>query len=145
MAEKPSMDVPTGQHTYTYLPVENPILNINPATAKPFAVGNILGGTLSLKVGLKAFKNPVDIYLAITMDQIPGLYFIASNPTVGIQTDLVAWKTNKTDAINESLFGNINTADLPEGTYTLYTLVVPTGATNMDNSYLWITNFNITH
>ena len=140
-----AMDVPSGQHSFTYLPVEEPVLNIDPASAKPFSVGDLMGGTLSLKVGLKAFKNPVDIYLGITYSGLPDDIFLIDSSNNLQQNTIVPWKTNQTEAIDESLFGDIDTDILPEGTYTLYTLVVPAGATNMDNCYLWITRFNILH
>ena len=143
-AERPSMNTPTGQNMYTYSSVENPVLNVNPAFSKPFAVGNIPGGTLNLKVGLNAFINPVDIYLAISYSGLPGDIFLIDSNGLHKNT-IVPWKTNQTDAVNESLFGDINTANLPVGNYTLYILIVPAGATNMDNSYLWVTGFNITH
>ncbi len=143
--EKFKMNVPTGQHTYTYSSSEIPVLDIFPGSAKPFAVGNISEGILSLRIGLIAFKNPVDIYLAISYSGLPGDIFLIDSSNGLHKNTIVPWKTNQTDAINESLYGNINTADLPEGTYTLYTLVVPAGATNMNSSYLWVTSFNITH
>ncbi len=141
----PEMNVPSGQNTYTYLPTEHPVLNIDPASAKPLAVGNLLGGTLSLEAGLRAFANPVDIYLGISYSGLPDDIFLIDSSNGLQENTIVPWKTNQTDAINESLFGDINTHDLPEGTYTLYTLVVPAGASDMNNSYLWITSFNITH
>ncbi len=141
----PAMNIPSGKNVYTYSPVEDPGLNTHPESAKPFAVGNVLGGTLNLKVGLNKFAHPVDIYLAISYSGLPGDIFLI-NSSNGLQKNtIVSWKTNQTDALNESLFGNVNTSDLPEGIYTLYLLVVPTGATNMDNSYLWVTSFNIAH
>ncbi len=139
------INVPSGQHKYTYGAVITPVLNINPAIAKPFVPGYISGGVLNLRVGFKAFANPVDIYLAISYSGLPGDIFLIDSSNELQKNTIVPWKTNQTATINKSLYGNINTVDLPEGTYTLYTLVVPAGATNMDNSYLWITRFTITH
>ena len=139
------ISIPTGRHTYIYSSVEEPILNIDPDSAKPFAVGNIYNKILNLKIGFKTFKNPVDIYLAISYSGLPGDIFLIDSSGELHKNTIVPWKTNQTNAINESLYGNINTNDLPGGTYTLYTLVVPANATNMDNSYLWITSFEITH
>ena len=139
------MNVPSEQHTYFYLPVKHPVLNINPASAKPFAVGDLQSGLLSLKVGLKAFTNPVDIYLAISYSGYPDDIFLIDSSN-GLQKNLIVpWKKNQKTAINESLFGRIKKNNLPEGIYTLYTLVVPANATNLDNSYLWTTSFNIMH
>ncbi len=137
------MPVPSGQHTIKYLAVSAPITDIDPSKANPFAVGNLLAGNLNLQVGLKGFENPVDIYLAITFDKIPGKIFFIDSANELKQT-AVAWKTGHTDKINDvSLYGNIPTDKLTNGVYTLYLLVVPADATNMDNSYLWITNFNL--
>ena len=139
------MNVPSGQHTYTYLYVVVPGLNITPESAKPFASGNISGGTLSLRVGFRAFANPVDIYLAISYSGQPDDIFLIDSSNGLQKNTIVPWKTNQTAAIDESLYGDIKTSNLPVGTYTLYALVVPAGATNMNNSYLWITSFTISH
>ena len=138
-------NIPVGKHIYTYLSVKNPVFNVDPESAKPFASGNIPGGTLNLRVGLKEFASPVDIYLAISYSGLPGDIFLIDSSKGFHKNTIAPWKTNHIAHINESLYGNINTSDLPEGTYTLYTLIVPAGATDMNNSYLWITGFNITH
>jgi hypothetical protein len=141
------MSVPNGEHIFNYLSTEEPILNVNPSIAKPFAIGNIMAGTLNLKISLPEFDNPVDIYVGISLDKIGGIFLIdSSNNFHNINDRIDAWKTNQTEAINESLFGNISIASLPNnlhGNYRLYLLIVPTGATNTQNSYLWITNFTI--
>ncbi len=55
-------------------------VTIDPALEKPFASGNISSGILSLKVGLKEFANPVDIYIAISYSGLPGdIFFIDSS------------------------------------------------------------------
>ena len=125
--------------------VRTPIINSIAEFARPFAIGNLSIGTLNFSVGLNKFENPVDIYLAISLDKIKNkIFFITSSN--GIQNTVTAWKTNQTAEItNEKLFSNIKANQLPEGLYTLYTLVVPAGAKNMDNSYLWLTNFEIFH
>jgi hypothetical protein len=58
-------------------------------------------------------------------------------------TVLPQWKTNNTAVIYKSLYGDIPTSLLPPGTYDLYLVVVPTGATDFSHYYFWYTSFSI--
>ena len=138
-----STDSPFDKMIINYDYVRTPILNTIPDFARPFAIGNLSGGTLNFAVGLNKFASPVDIYLAISLDKIKDKIFFI-NSSNGIQNSVTAWKTNQTAEItNENLFSNIKASQLPKGKYTLYTLAVPAGATNINKSYLWITSFDI--
>ena len=142
------MDIPVGQHIYTHSNIENPGLNIDPASTRPFVLTNILGLDLilTMEVSFNAFTNPVDIYLAISYSGLPNDIFLIDPSNELQKNKIVPWRTNQTVSINnELLFDQININDLQKGIYTLYALVVPAGAKNMNNSYLWITNFKITH
>ncbi len=139
------MPNPKGLQTFQYESVNSPIFNTNPSIAKPFATGNISLGNLDLQVGLYSFESPVDIYLAISFDGIKDKIFFI-NSSNKITENIEAWKLNYTYKVeNTSLFGKIPVAGLPNGTYILYLLAVPAGAVNMDNGYLWITNFTVAH
>jgi hypothetical protein len=141
--ENNTIKPPSGKHIYTYDFVNDTIYSFNPSQAKPFTAGNIISEVLNLKVALNKFSKPVDIYLAIALNKISNKIFFI-NPSNELKKSLIPWKINNTSKIqNVSLFGEINKKLLPKGIYTLYLLVVPSGATDMNNSYLWITNFKI--
>ena len=139
-----AIQIPTSQSAWNYSQVVNPVMQSNPASCKPFAVGDLSTGNLSLHVGLCPFSSGVDVYLAIGFSNelflIDGsdMLYPASELTV-----LPQWKTNNTAAINESLYGDIPTSLLPPGTYDLYLLVVPTGETDFSHYYFWYTSFSI--
>ncbi len=134
---------PSDKYLFNYEPVIHPVKNSNPALAYPFATGDLAAGNLTLSVGLPEFTAPVDIYLALSYSEMPDDIFLFDSSNELQKNTIVPWKTNQTLPVNVTLYSDVPTIGLPEGTYTLYTLVVPAGATNMDNSYLWITSFNI--
>ncbi|HDL20257.1 MAG TPA: hypothetical protein ENH30_03155 [Nitrospirae bacterium] len=136
------LPLPTGEDVYNYLPVVNPVENPDTALCKPFAVGDVAGGTLSLKVGLHQFAGNIDIYLALYVPDIDpdNVYLITSGEGIQPVSDgLVPWKANTSGDINESIFGDIPVSGLPSGTYTLGLMVTPAGNTSV--YYLWITYF----
>jgi hypothetical protein len=138
-----ALPVPAGQEAWNYPPVENPLLQPDPANCKPFAVGDLMTGNLSLQVGLPPFSAGVDVYLAL--DFSGALYLINGSNELKLSstlTELPRWKTNASFAdINESLYGDIPLALLPSGLYNLYVVVVPTGETDFSHYYFWSTYF----
>ena len=134
---------PAGENVYSYYSVSIPVKDSNPKFAYPFATGDLAAGNLTLSVGLPEFTAPVDIYLALSYSEMPDDIFLFDSSNELQKNTIVPWKTNQTSPVNVNLYSNIPTNGLPEGTYTLFTLVVPAGATNMNNSYLWVTSFNI--
>jgi len=138
-----SCQSPLNQFAWSYPPAVNPIMQSNPATCKPFAVGDLASGNLNLQIGLPVFSSGVDVYLAIGFGDT--LFLIdGSNglqPAVGL-TALPRWKTNLSSAIDESLYGNIPTSLLSPGVYNFYLLVVPTGETDFSHYYFWATSFD---
>ena len=137
------LTIPSDKNLYNYESVAHPVKNSNPALAYPFAIGDLTTGNLTLSVGLPEFTAPVDIYLALSYSGLPEDIFLIDSSNKLQKNTIVPWKTNQTAPVNENLYSDVPTISLPEGTYALYTLVVPAGATNMNNSYLWITSFNI--
>ena len=142
IAQSGTIPIPVSQNAYNYPSAVNPVMQSNPADCKPFAIGDLSTGNLSLQVGLPAFSSGVDVYLAIGFSD--ALFLVdgsnALQSTSGISV-LPKWKTNVYGAIAESLYGNIPTSLLPAGVYNLYTLVVPTGETDFSHYYFWSTNF----
>jgi len=133
-------------YAWNYASIVNPIKKTNPADCKPFAVGDLSSGNLSLHVGLPAFSSGVDIYLAIQSNVLGdgALFLIDQDYNFQIaSTILPRWKTNITAAIDESLYGDIPISLLPSGLYNLYIAVVPTGETNFSHFYFWSTSFSI--
>jgi len=135
---------PSNQSAWNYASTQNPIKESNPTECKPFAVGDLSSGNLSLQVGLPAFSSGVDIYLAIGFAD--ALFLIDGSNVLHSSTEVTVlpkWKTNISAAIDESLYGDIPTSLLPAGVYNLYTLVVPTGETDFSHFYFWSTSFSI--
>ncbi len=139
-----ALPVPAGQEAWNYPPVENPLLLPDPANCKPFAVGDLMTGNLSLQVGLPPFSAGVDIYLAV--ECFGSFYLINGSNEFKLftpaMTELPQWKTNASFVdINEPLYGDIPLALLPSGLYNLYIAVVPTGETDFSHYYFWSTYF----
>jgi len=141
-----TIPVPVGQNFYQYLPPVEPVIDLSPSDAHPFAVGDLITGILNLQVGLEGFSEPVDIYLGFAFDTLPNeIFFVNSSNGLDASsvTGLVPWKTNHTSRIDRvSLYGDLPTASL-QGGYSLYTIVVPTGVLTFEDYYFWYTHFNI--
>jgi hypothetical protein len=138
-----ALAVPGGQEAWNYPPVENPLLQPDPADCKPFAVGDLMTGNLSLQVGLPPFSAGVDVYLALEFSG--SLYLINDCNQLQLSstlTELPRWKTNAsfTD-IDQSLYGDIPLSLLPSGLYNLYIAVTPTGEMDFSHYYFWSTYF----
>ncbi len=139
-----ALAVPAGQEAWNYPPVENPLLQPNPAHCKPFAVGDLMTGNLSLQVGLPPFSAGVDVYLAV---EFSGALYLINDCNqfklwTSAMTELPRWKTNAsfTD-IDQSLYGDIPLSELPSGLYNLYIAVTPTGEMDFSHYYFWSTYF----
>lgn len=136
------MPVPAAQEGFIYGAVSAPLINTAPSQARPFGIGDIHTGTLSLRVGFTAFTGPVDIYLAIYAPSVSSEVWMIK-PDLNLQplsAGLAAWWTNTSGPVNEALNGDIALNLLPAGTYTLYTLVTPAGS--LETYYLWSASFN---
>jgi hypothetical protein len=136
--------LPTSLKIINYNNTVNPVISADPLTAKPFASGDIAKGILNLSVGLVQFAQPVDIYLAISLNKIPNKLFFINSSNILTQ-NVAPWKQNHTNSIDETIYKNISVKNLPSGIYTLYLLTIPTGASNLDTGYLWSTKFEIFH
>ncbi|MCD6402168.1 MAG: DUF1566 domain-containing protein, partial [Anaerolineales bacterium] len=139
-----NLPLPVSQSAWNYAPVVHPIKQSNPADCKPFAVGDLSSGNLSLQVGLPAFSSGVDVYLAIGFSD--ALFLVDGSNALQSASGLSVlpkWKTNVSTAIDESLYGDIPTSLLPAGVYNLYIVVVPTGETDFSHYYFWATSFSV--
>lgn len=137
------MPLPETGQVYSYQFVDAPVLDPDPSKAKPFAVGDLEGGTLSLRVGLLPFSGPVDIYIGLYVPQVSQEVWLMG-PDLGLQPvsqGLVQWKEGITGSIDKVLYGEIPLQTLPPGAYILYTVVTPTR--RLDAYYIWSTAFEI--
>jgi hypothetical protein len=140
------LPVPAGPNAWSYAPTVAAVSLPDPADCRPFAVGDLTTGTLSLHIGLPGFSGGVDVYVGFQSNDAlsPGVIYVVdeTGSIVELSNGMPAWRTNvNSTAINEALFGNIPLADLPPGLYNLYLLVVPTGETDLSNYYFWATYF----
>jgi hypothetical protein len=120
-----AIQIPTSQSAWYYSQVVNPVMQSNPASCKPFSVGDLSTGNLSLYVGLCTFSSGVDVYLAIGFSN--ELFLIDGSDMLHHASELTVlpqWKTNNR-------------------TYDLYLVVVPTGETDFSHYYFWYTSFSI--
>jgi hypothetical protein len=112
--------------------------------SRPFAVGDVASGVLSLSVGLPAFDGPVDVFLGLFAPSIDSENVFVFRPDRSMQhlsQGLVPWRANTTGPVGEMIFEGLPTASLPEGPYSLYLLLTPQG--RLDTFYLWETQFSV--
>lgn len=143
-----AMPLPTEPKLFpTYNPIEEPLADSDPAYAQPIGTGDIAwgGGTITVRIGTCPCVEPVDLYFAVQISTIPDeLYMLTSDGTLQPYSlvGLAPWKTQVTEAVHETPFGDLRMSDLPPGTYYLY-LVATAPVGTFDNFYLWSTFFEI--
>lgn len=129
------MAPPTTLVELEYPPTKEPVIASNPLAARPLAVGNVEGGTLSLEIALPQFTAAVDVYVtayAPSIDPV-NLFFIApdlSLPTLA-SSGPVKWKSGITAAFDQSLYGDIPLSSLLKGKYYLSLFVTPQNTPGM--------------
>lgn len=78
-----SMAVPSGHQSFTYAPVDVPVLSNDPAQAKPIGVGSVAtgGNTLDVRVDIGPFDGPVDATLTVYAPAVDSddLFFVDSH------------------------------------------------------------------
>lgn len=136
--------VPSTQSRLDYPATDSPILNMF-YLPYPIGVGPISGGSgqpVNIRVGLYAFAGPVDIYAAVYIPSLDDNYYVLT-PDYDLKPlsseGLVPWKRAVTGPIDESLFGEILSSQLPAAAYYVYLFVTPPDRT--DTYYLWSTSF----
>lgn len=139
--------LPTTQQNFTYLPIDTPVTNIDPSLAKPVGVGSVASGgpSVTLKIATAEFAGKVDAYFVLYAPSIDSIniYTLKSDYTFQpLTAGLVAWKTEITGPLDETLFGDIPTVFLT-GTYYFGLLTAPAGS-DLSSYYLWITSFEVT-
>lgn len=142
-----AMPLPEGQFAFSVNAVETPVISANYQAAAPIGIGNLSGGFLNWQAGLTAFSGPVDILVAVKLNNY--LYFLDSNNA--LTQSMSVWKTVSGGKTSESITenigigsGNLPLSTLSAGTYTLYLAVLPAGnlsAGDTSKYYLWSTQF----
>ena len=104
------------------------------------------GDWVELKFGFTGFREPVDIYVGVDAQPLNGFFIWTQNSGVplwdGNMSSLIPYKREWVRGLEEVIYtGNI--ADLPDGDYYGYVLVVPAGTDmssfgwNSSTYYLW--------
>ncbi|MBF0537479.1 MAG: cytochrome c [Nitrospirae bacterium] len=151
MSERDNMPVPMNQSVFYYPGVNLPVVSTVPATLKPIGISTLANGgnTVNVRIATGAFLGAVDMYFGVSAPALGSevLLLRADGTLQGASKGVFPWRTNTLGNINASLFGDIAVSNLPEGSYTLYLLIVPSGGTAyaFDNHYLYVTDFAISH
>ena len=153
-----TLPLPSGGSSFTSAPLVFPVMSSDPSKAGPISLGEFAlngellgvsgtpsaGDNLNISIGLEAFSGPVDLYVGIYAPGIDPASIYLLNQDGALQRfsgELVPWKQDVTEAVNESLFGDIPVSSFPSGIYTIYLAITPAGPT--DNYYLWTSTFTI--
>jgi len=142
------MPLPAEVKFFQYeFPVE-PVVSNSANGLMPFTPGDIRNGKVSLKLELPAFEEPVDLYLGIYAPAYdPNEVFIIGedgNLHALNSEGLLSWKQGVVAPLKARFFGDIPVGSLKSGAYTLYTLVIKSGADITTSPfYLWATTFHI--
>jgi hypothetical protein len=129
--------------------IETPVISADSAQVLPIAAGNLNSNVLNWQIGLPAFSGSVDIAVAYQIDSGARQFLNSNNQ---LSKSAAIWKSVSAGAkTNESITenlgvngGNLSTAALPSGTYTLWLFVLPSGNFNRGDIsavYAWQTKF----
>lgn len=145
-ANSQTIAVPSKQESFSFQPIASPIKSSVPSAAKPVGSGLAASGgsTLSLGIGTNKFASAVDIYFALfasAIDPVNTYIMKTDNTFQPLSAGLTQWKPANAGPINENIFGDLQTASLPSGTYNLYFMVTPQGS--LSSYYLWSTYFSV--
>ena len=142
----PVSPLPTTVDAFSYPAAEIPLLNSNPAEAKPIGVGSVASGgdNLDLRVGTNSFSGAVDMYFLLYIPVLDpdNIYQLTSSGELRtVSGGLFPWKTNVVTAIDASVLGGaIPKSLLPSGIYTFGLIVVPAGDISLLQYYFWVTS-----
>ncbi len=140
-----NIPLPATTDLFSSAAVEIPILNNNPAEAKPIGVGSVASGgnNLDLRVGTNSFSGAVDMYLLLfipVLDPVNIYQVTASGEINNLSGGLFPWKTNVVSSVDADVFGTIPKSLLPPGIYTFGLVVVPAGDISFLEYYFWVTS-----
>ncbi len=142
----PGVPVPAGRATFTFPPVDSPVVGRDAALLNPFGFGPVASGgsTIQFQVALAQFTAPVDLYIAYSVSTDPAIIFLVKPdftfhafslqdaqqvlsgvPVAGIEP----WMKNVTGPIDVNPL-TLSVTKLSPGIYTVYLLVTPSGRLN---------------
>ena len=140
-----TIPLPTSQQFYSLSPQADPLIDQDPAKAKPIGVGNVSDDhDLSLQIGLDKFSSAVDIYLALFSPVLSQDFFLfhPDGSIVSLSQGFVPWKAGVTDQLNEKVMGTIPMSLIPTGDY-MFALLVTEATANLtkpgQSHILWAT------
>ncbi len=112
------------------------VVTSDPLASRYISFGNIAGGTLSIRIDLPGFSAPVDVYAALYLPMLDQANLFMLKPDDSVQllsAGAVKWRANQTDAVRQSIWGDIPTSALSSlpGRYFLYVWVVPANQMGM--------------
>lgn len=139
----PTMPMPTSQMMFSSGPTVGPFIGSGPHDTMPVGVGTIASGgdMLTIHAQIGQFQMPMDMYFSLYAPSVdPFNVFMLNregslNP---VSMGMTPWMTGVTSV--DQVPYNLSTSNLPKGTYYLGLMATPTGG-NMENYYLWMTNF----
>ena len=137
------LSVPGGQEGWVVPMAQDPVLDENPAFNIPLGHGGVTTGTLGLVLALPRWSGPVDVYLGIYSQSLgQDILLVLPDMTLSIAGQgLRPWKAGQLDPLEEPLFGEIPTDQLPMGEYFVHVLVTPEG--DLEHFFLWSCTFQI--
>ncbi len=143
------MSMPMGQQMMTYSPVSDPVVGTtDPTVARPMGLGSMASGgnMLSMHIKLGQFVGNVDVYFGVFSEAINPkeiLILNQNNEFVEASKGLTPWRSNTVGNIDETLFGDIPTSSITQGTYYLYLGITPAGGNDFANNFIYETRFTV--
>ena len=131
------MPVPVDRYDVDYLSITEPVVTSDRATARPFAASADSADVVRLKIALPKFSGPVDVYVGLFIPKLDtyNVYQIGSDLSLNTSGTPVPWRSGLTDAVESSLYGDLNFSGYPSFECFLYLIVVPQGASPSGTRY----------
>ncbi len=131
------MPVPVDRYDLDYLSITEPVVTSDRATARPFAAYTDNADVARLKIALPKFSGPVDVYIGLFIPKLDSynIYQIASDLSLNTSGTPVPWQSGLTEAVESSLYGDLDLSDWPSVECFFYLIVVPQGASPTGTRY----------
>ena len=144
----PVSPLPTTVDAFSYPAAEIPLLNSNPAEAKPIGVGSVSSGgdNLDLHLRINSFSGAVDMYFLLYIPVLDpnNIYQLTSSGELNtVSEGLFPWKTNVVSSVDAGIFGSIPKSLLPPDIYTFGLVVLPAGDISFRKLYFWVTSVEL--
>ena len=145
-----AMESPLGTNLFPeYAAVPGPVLDSNPAQARPIGFGSSAAGGsfLDLTIETEPYDSPVDAYAAIWSPAYFGneMILLTENGFQLISGGISPWKRNVTQ-VTGTLFSGVGASSLTTSDYTVCLLTVPAGtplSSLGNNCHWWSTTLSL--